>query len=840
MELELELYCMDYPYNNYDCASTVFTAATDDNTEDDYHSHHPQQQQQRHHQQNRQRKQGFRSCLEEVLRAEKKHNKKKENGNNDDMIMMMHHYPRHHNYQPYFGGEDNDASESKTIASRDDYTAATSIAISSVMVVDYAAFKRKLRHYSKRRQQLRLLLESSSSSSSSQFNKNGGSIYVDDMEHVLKQFDDTTSNTTRTVAYPTGSGKDDVADTTGISYVPMKDGNDDIVDTRSSNEDDTKAVTTENNKKRKKKEKQKMISRRDIMRRVSKLERNDVSDFLSQQTSGNLIQFYQAQVDQINHLFSNCFPTTTSSKNNKNKKQKQKQNKRDCNDIEEQRQTRATTMTTPSTYNDIIQVEGNEEYDDDLMILLLIKLGKDILDLYSFCAINILIVVQALIRYDAYARLYEGTPMMDFFIKSLLMKPKKKKNSKSKGRSSSTTQDSTSSSLRQIFIHEDITTFIKLYQEKVAALSLNKNNSNSDIDDGKQSMQGLSTDSSKTILKEFKLGSNIILDVIISVSSTLLSLTSVDPNNNSATSSNNMFMDWIQNYFVTIESIEDQLGWYNCGGGRRGVGGTGRGRSLTSEMRILSTWKQQANKRWSTIYTDDNNNEDDINDIYDHRRRCESSLFYELRPPPRAAMSNTNNTSTIDYHSARSTRTTDTLTTKNLARGLFSCFGGYEYGTGAGCGGCRLIEGEINLVSGSGSRSHDGDYDSDGIEDDDHSIDYVDLVSSASAASNEASLFNGINNNDNNNNHNINNKQPQQCENDLHNSFSQEAYDDWENLVSSQQKFNLFMALTGGFLYCMNYYIVEPSSTMYVNALVSEAHLPCIFSSCYIFTHVSI
>ena len=37
--------------------------------------------------------------------------------------------------------------------------------------------------------------------------------------------------------------------------------------------------------------------------------------------------------------------------------------------------------------------------------------------------------------------------------------------------------------------------------------------------------------------------------------------------------------------------------------------------------------------------------------------------------------------------------------------------------------------------------------------------------------------------------------------------------------LSRQQVFNLGMALLAAFLYCMNYYIVEPSSTMYVNAL---------------------
>ena len=47
-----------------------------------------------------------------------------------------------------------------------------------------------------------------------------------------------------------------------------------------------------------------------------------------------------------------------------------------------------------------------------------------------------------------------------------------------------------------------------------------------------------------------------------------------------------------------------------------------------------------------------------------------------------------------------------------------------------------------------------------------------------------------------------------------------EAKSPEENLtLEPQERFNLVMALLASFLYCMNYYIVEPSSTMYVNAL---------------------
>ena len=45
------------------------------------------------------------------------------------------------------------------------------------------------------------------------------------------------------------------------------------------------------------------------------------------------------------------------------------------------------------------------------------KVGDEILELIAFCVINVVTVCQILIRYDAYARTYEGTPMLDYWIK---------------------------------------------------------------------------------------------------------------------------------------------------------------------------------------------------------------------------------------------------------------------------------------------------------------------------------------------------------------------------------------------------------------------------------------
>jgi Major Facilitator Superfamily len=46
-----------------------------------------------------------------------------------------------------------------------------------------------------------------------------------------------------------------------------------------------------------------------------------------------------------------------------------------------------------------------------------ISLGDEILELIAFCTINIVTVRQSLIRYDAFARTFEGTPLLDYYMK---------------------------------------------------------------------------------------------------------------------------------------------------------------------------------------------------------------------------------------------------------------------------------------------------------------------------------------------------------------------------------------------------------------------------------------
>jgi Sugar (and other) transporter len=49
----------------------------------------------------------------------------------------------------------------------------------------------------------------------------------------------------------------------------------------------------------------------------------------------------------------------------------------------------------------------------------IVSLGEEILELMAFCVINIVTVRQVLIRYDAFARTFEGTPMLHYYMKQI-------------------------------------------------------------------------------------------------------------------------------------------------------------------------------------------------------------------------------------------------------------------------------------------------------------------------------------------------------------------------------------------------------------------------------------
>ena len=76
-----------------------------------------------------------------------------------------------------------------------------------------------------------------------------------------------------------------------------------------------------------------------------------------------------------------------------------------------------------------------------------VTLGDEILELLGFCVINIVTARQILIRYDAYARTFEGTPMYNYYMKQVIKYP---------------------TSFRKVLHHEELNALADLYVEEMA------------------------------------------------------------------------------------------------------------------------------------------------------------------------------------------------------------------------------------------------------------------------------------------------------------------------------------------------------------------------------------
>jgi len=491
------------------------------------------------------------------------------------------------------------------------------------------------------------------------------------------------------------------------------------------------------------------IHREGIMRRVSNLEREDVTNFLSRETSSKLSTYYQKRITQLQNDFFSSSDSRISSCFVNLKKKNTNNNEADGNDDNDDD-------------NDDNDIESESE------IILLIQLGKDILDLYTFCAINVLIVRQLLIRYDAFARLYEGIPMMEFYIKTVM----------------SSRNDDNTNQLHQIFCHEEVITLCNSYQEQLLVLITSCIESGTDgqdkmIDSSSSKRRRRRAAAWTLIHDEFQKSRDIIHGVIISSSSSSttndkVTITTTTDGDASPTRMFDKFLDYIRKYFL-LESMEDQLGWHLSGGG------TNRGRSLTGEMNTIGEWKRQSYIRWSTTTTTTSSGYSNSSSSGSRR-----SILFKLR----------------------SWKKKSATTASGGGGSCRLCGGGGCLGCSAcsacGCNGCRLIEGEINLLP----ECYVGDdicfaSECGGVNDDHTNYDtYDDLVLARAATATTMSLA--------------------ATTYDTTDTVATYDTSNDENMVSRQQKFNLFMSLAAGFLYCMNYYIVEPSSTMYVNALGAQ------------------
>jgi hypothetical protein len=154
-----------------------------------------------------------------------------------------------------------------------------------------------------------------------------------------------------------------------------------------------------------------------VWRRVSIAERNELLVFLEDQLNTALV-YYWGQWQSLSQRLQNLQqPLSPQSLDGS-----------------------TTTTTTMYHFDDMgnQSLLGSDAKQD---------LGDDILNLMCFCAVNVLTTQQILIRYDAFARAYEGTPLSNYYLKQANKKP---------------------TAFRKLLYHEELQTVAKTFLETCA------------------------------------------------------------------------------------------------------------------------------------------------------------------------------------------------------------------------------------------------------------------------------------------------------------------------------------------------------------------------------------
>jgi hypothetical protein len=565
-------------------------------------------------------------------------------------------------------------------------TNANGVHIHTAVAVDYATFKRRLGQYSQRRTKLRRLMDKSES------NK----LVAEDVMAILRGSNDDKTGRQREGVSPKPS-KAGVTSPGGC-YLPMNDNGDD-------DETDADAVGAMahhcdglsgmwNGR-------IKMVHRQWALREVSRLEREGMASFLAGETR-TISGMYRSNIRFLDGWFvewrtrlwyernRSFLPTSSTSSNNNINNGNNSSKSVDSDD--------SSATTTRS------------------LIEQTLDLGKALLDLEAFCALNSLIVRQTLIRYDEFARSFEGTPLMEFYLKTVLR--------------STNPHDGTNSApnlyhheLRQILKHKEVTALCEDFSRHLDWLVLEDEASSN----GHESSERRTTWTGmrmvlQTVADRFRSDREELRKLLLSSAADKAIVASNErpavatilvSEPTARTIIAERFMDMVGKYVLF------QFGWY--------LDGTlNRGRSLTEDMRLLTKWKRRSQRKWS---------------LSQGGGMLEGWDMINLRAGVVSFGSAGNNPSDAMY-----------------------CGAGHAFLHGLECD---------NIVQCGNQEWNDG------LE-----SDHDDVVSKS----------------------------------DDKESFPMTNNDDTD-VVTNQQKFNLFMALAGGFLYCMNYYIIEPSSTMYVNAL---------------------
>lgn len=443
----------------------------------------------------------------------------------------------------------------------------------SVHTIDYTGFKKKLQFFSKRRQQLRALLAQSGDDS----------ILATELDNVMgppPQLPPGYAASEEKLLLPTpraagrtrselikilgGSSRALIEEPHQTNYVPFPDEEggrvggrgqaDPALDTDVASpssvghihasmvpmEIDTDDAAKEQNAKKSQPRfwGPARVKRRVVMRQVSNFERNDLTVFLANELDG-VAMFYLSQWQALSQQLVDLQTA-----------------------IAEKKRQQLGNVTS--------------SLDDPQLK----KLGHELLELEAFVVTNLLTVRQMLIRYDAFARAYEGTPMMGYYMK-LMSEPKSQL-----FRAKDQDGNSLSRSLRKLMQHAELQALSETYVDLCSFTN------NGDLVPPFQRQK-----------QEFH--------KVLESSERAQAVAS----SGHAAPLQDTLLQNLRYYFL-LGMMEDRLGF-------EPTYLTSRGTSLTKEMQILADWRNKSHHHYSQ------NVEDELRDHDDDYAETWSTMGYQ-------------------------------------------------------------------------------------------------------------------------------------------------------------------------------------------------------------------
>jgi hypothetical protein len=369
--------------------------------------------------------------------------------------------------------------------------------------VDYPRFKQRLKFFARRRSQIRNMVRTSADGKLSEqvlidllgpktsfpAKKIGGddaAIYSNaPLSHNLSM--DPHSHI--------GMGPPEVVNVPTTDYVEMNDENENVARSASTDIEEASQSSADGLNPHKRRRTQ-----RAIMRRLSVSERNEIIVFLEWEMD-KVLMFYLSQWQRLSHRLE----------------QQQAQ---------QQIQQGSAQQWLDDSGNTVRAYAGGQQ---DLLDT---ELGDEILELIAFCVINVVTAQQILLRYDAFARACEGTPMLNYYMKRVTKHP---------------------TSFRKILFHEELQAIANGFAKGSEGLPF---------------------------VIHFKAQRTMFRDILESLQSTE-SLSTRDR----GMSPIDALMNGFRNWFL-VGLFEDRLGL-------EPAYLTARGQSLTSEMERLSQWRSR-------------------------------------------------------------------------------------------------------------------------------------------------------------------------------------------------------------------------------------------------------